>query len=143
MREVREIGTKAVGIVPAVHNTFFSHAQLSDKRREEIDLRRDQLKVLDNDPEILSIVIEEVLSYKPRFLTIDDRYLQLEKILDAIDGARKNNKIDDLVRVCKEVHGKLSESPGRANFLLKCMESINLKIAAIEHTQQAHQKAKL
>jgi hypothetical protein len=140
MRELKGLVREGVNIVPNVYNGFFSHAQLSDKRKEEISLRRDQLKVMDNDPVILRIVIHEILSYKPRFLTLDDRYLQLEKILDAIDKARENKNTDHLVSTCSSLFNELSESSNNLNTLLKCLTRINSKIS---ETQSTRPKAKL
>ena len=107
MREVGNLINTGIGIFPNVHNSLYSHAQLSDQRKVKITLRRDELKVMDEDPIILKIVIEEILSYKPRFFTLDDRYLQLEKILDAIEKARVDKNTDRLLQVCSEIHNQL------------------------------------
>lgn len=143
MRESKSLIKEGINIIPNVYNAFFSKAKLSDKRKEDIALRRDNLKVREDDSSILRIVIEELLSYKPRFLTLDDRYLQLEKILDAIDKARADKDMDKLILVCSEIYKELSESPGPGhlkNALLECLCNINLKI---ESAQSVQKKAKL
>jgi hypothetical protein len=140
MREIREVTINTFKVIPNFHNAIFSRAQLSDKRRESIDLRRDQLKVMENDSPILRIVIEEILSYKPRFLTLDDRYLQLEKILDAIDKARMNNNTDELVSICSKMGEELSKSAGQFNAFAQCILTINTKLLVQSVCQQ---KAKL
>jgi hypothetical protein len=140
MREARGLISEGIKIIPNIHNAFFSHAQLSDKRKEDIALRRDKLKVESNDPFILRIVIEEILSYKPRLITLDDRYLQLEKILDAIDNARIGQNTDNLILICSEINKELLRSPDKLNIFLKCMTRIDSRILEFQST---HQQAKL
>lgn len=137
MREIANFVKGGINIVPTAYTTIFSHAQLSDKRKEEIASRRDQLKVMEDDPPILSIVIEEMLSYKPGSFTLDDRYLQLEKILDAIDKCRIEGNTEKLAFLCSKIQKELSElsTTHTKNYLLECLNTIEVKIKNIQPPQ--------
>ncbi len=135
MREARNLIWSSISVIPNIHNAAFSHAQLSDDRKEAIAARRDQLKVMPEDFPVLRIVIEEMLAYKPRYLTLDDRYIQLEKILDAIDKTRMDKNNDYLLAVCSEIHQELTEFPGKTkNALLDRMNQIMLRIEKVQQT---------
>lgn len=130
MREVREVVVYGIKLGPNLYTEVFSNAKLSDKRKENIETRRDELKVMDNDHPIVEIVVEGVLSYKPRLFTLGDRYLQLEKILDAIDKARADKNVDLLVLTCKKIGEELLPTHSHLNALERCLSDINAKILA-------------
>lgn len=128
MRELKELTTAAIKLGPNVYAELFSHAKLSDERKERIESRRDQLKVLENDSPIVAIVVEELLAYKPRLITLHDRYLQLEMILDAIDKSRNDKNDDRLVLVCKKIGEALAPTSSRFNLFERCISEINARI---------------
>lgn len=116
-------------ILPNTYNFFASKSKLSDKRKIEIEERRGRLKSEEDDPKVLRIVIEEMLAYKPGLVTLDDRYLQLEQILDAIDKAKTTKQTDRLASLCEEVAREISSSPGNfKNAFLERLQNANLRI---------------
>ena len=116
-------------LLPNTYNFLASKSKLSEKRKIEIEERRGRLKTEDDDIKIVRIVIEEMLAYKPGIVTLDDRYLQLEQILDAIDKTRKTKQPEYLIRLCDKITNQLSASPGKfKNYLLERLESINFRI---------------
>lgn len=128
-------------VIPNTYNFFASKSKLSGKRKEEIEERRGRLKFEAEDPKILRIVIEEILAYKPSLVTLDDRYLQLEQILDAIDKAKVIKQTEHLVTLCSELAKNIQDSPGKfKNHFLECLQSINTRINA---AQDISLKAKL
>mgnify|MGYP001300202271 CR=1 FL=1 len=138
MFNARSLVRDAINVIPSTHNRFFSHAKLSDNRKEEIVLRRDKLKILQDDLPEIKIVINELLSYMPSLVTLDDRYLQLEKILDAIDNVRESRNSATLVSVCSDVYNELVEKPGHLkNLLLDCLATIQAKLATTHSIPQA------
>lgn len=127
--------------IPNTYNFFASKSKLSDKRKAEIEERRGRLKVEAEDPKILRVVIEEILAYKPSLVTLDDRYLQLEQVLDAIDKAKANKQTEHLITLCNELAKNIQNSPGKfKNYFLECLQDINIRINA---TQNVSLKAKL
>lgn len=115
-------------VLPNTYNFFRSTVKLSSQRKQAIEERRGQLKSRASDPKILCIVIEEMLAYKPGLLTLDDRYLQLERILDAIDEARKTGETANLLDVCENITQqlqKISDSVIGINVFLRRLESIH------------------
>lgn len=128
-------------LLPNTYNFFASKTKLSDKRKIEIEERRGRLKSEEKDPKILRIVIEEMLAYKPGLMTLDDRYLQLEQILDAIDQAKMTKQTDGLANLCEEIAKEISASPGKfKNAFLERLQNVNLRIKE-EHAHDL--KAKL
>lgn len=120
---------KGYEFLPDTYNHFASKIRLSSKRKEEIEERRGRLKIEDEDPQELHIVIEEMLAYKPGVVTLDDRYYQLEKILDAIDETRVSKKTEDLISLCQEITKEISDSPGMfKNSFLERLRSINARL---------------
>jgi hypothetical protein len=130
MREAKEMVIAGLKLGPNFYAEFFSHAKLSDERKEKIESRRDALKVFDDDLPVVAIVVKELLSYKPRLVTLHDRYLQLEMILDAVDKSRKDKNENHLVLVCKKIAAELAQTPTRLNLFERCLSEINAKIAA-------------
>jgi hypothetical protein len=128
-------------ILPNTYNFFASKSKLSEKRKTEIEERRGRLKIEEDDPKSLRIVIEEMLAYKPGLVTLDDRYLQLEQVLDAIDKAKVTKQTPRLISLCQEIASELSASPGIfKNTFLERLQEINLRIKAIP---TVHLQAKL
>lgn len=116
-------------LLPNTYNYFASKSKLSDKRKAEIEERRGRLKFESDDPKALRIVIEEMLAYKPGLVTLDDRYLQLEQILDAIDKAKVSKQVDHLVTLCNELAKDIRTSPGIfKNSFLDRLQGINIRI---------------
>ena len=110
-------GKSGYETIPSVYNFFASKSKLSDKRKVEIEERRGRLKIEGDDPKILRIVIEGILTYKPSLMTLDDRYLQLEQILDAIDKAKTTKHTDNLTAICEEIAKDMASSPGDSKML--------------------------
>lgn len=111
-------------LVPNTYNFFASKSKISDKRKTEIEERRGRLKFEAEDPQIVRIFIEELLAYKPGIVTLDDRYLQLEQMLDAIDKAKTSKQTEDLIILCDKLIKDLKESPGKfKNHFLESLQS--------------------
>jgi hypothetical protein len=126
-------GKSGYETIPHIYNFFASKSKLSDKRKVEIEERRGRLKIESDDPKILSIVIEGILTYKPGPMTLDDRYLQLEQILDAIDKAKTTKRTENLTPICEKIAKDIASSPGKfKNAFLECLQTINLRIQAFE-----------
>lgn len=132
-----------INFFPKTYNYFASESKISENRKTTIEERRGQLKMEDTDPVILKIVIQEMLAYKPTRMTLDDRYLQLERILDAIDEARTMKNTDKLIHLCTTLAQALTSKPGMKNALLERLQSINLQIAALESNQTHLFKSKI
>ena len=121
-------------LFPNTYKFFASTVQLSEERKREIDERRGRLKFEIGDPEILRIIIEEMLAYKPTLMTLDDRYLQLEQILDAIDTAKSTKQMDSLITLCNEIAKDILSSPGTfKNSFLECLQKISFRISAAQN----------
>ncbi len=119
--------------IPVVYNRFSSKIQLTDKRRAQIEERRGQLKIETSDPPELKVVIEGILNYKPSVFTLDDRYFQLEQILDAIDRAKNSKQIDEIIDLCAEITKNNTLSPSKfKNTFQEHIDSINLHIQRLE-----------
>ncbi len=122
--------------IPEVHKYINSRAQISKKRIADIEERRGNLKSSANDSPILKIVIEEMLAYKSTSFTLDDRYLELEKILDAIEEARTTQQTDNLMKLCKEIIEDISTSSyslGKTiNSFLTRLQEIEKRAAALQ-----------
>lgn len=120
---------KAYEFAPHTYNYFASNTKLSDKRKTAIEERRGQLKIEESDPAVVKIVKEELLAYKPSDFTIDDRFLQLEQILDMLDKVKANNQIDDLITVCEKIAKDNKEFPGIfKNAFLARLTKINERV---------------
>lgn len=117
---------KAYEVAPQTYNYFASNTKLSDKRKASIEERRGQLKIEEDDPIVVKIVKEELLAYKPGDFTIDDRFLQLEQILDMLDKVKVTNQINDLMAVCEKIAKDNTDSPGAfKNSFLDRLNKIN------------------
>jgi len=115
--------------LPNAYNFFASKSQLSEKRKTNIEERRAQLKIEEDDSPIVKILIDELLAYKPMPFTLDDRYLQLEQILDAIDKAKGTKQTHELVALSEKVIKAMSVSPGTfRNAFLERLQSANQQI---------------
>jgi hypothetical protein len=127
---------KAINLAPRTYNFFYSKVELSDERRANIDKRRSQLKFESNDPLILKIIIEEMLAYKTSSFSLDDRYLQLEQVLDAIDKAKINKETDELLNLCVQLAKENASSPVKfKNAFLERLNAINSRIREIENNK--------
>jgi len=128
-------------LVPRTYNFFASKSQLSDKRKKTIEERRAQLKIDEGDTPVMKIIIDELLAYKPNAFTLDDRYLQLEQILDAIDKAKVNKQSDHLVAVCEKIAEHMTLSPG--TFKNAFLERLQSAILRIQETEDCQLRSKL
>ncbi len=143
MKSVKKLIEEGLAAGPNLYTHFASDIKLSSNRKKRIANRRSELKIGDDDHRILKIVIKGILGYKPVIFTLDDRYFQLEQILNAIDEAKKTNKVDKLMTVCERIKKELNASPGRFNnALLTQLEHIDAKINKLESYSQKH-KARL
>lgn len=117
--------------LPNTYNFFMSTVKLSNQRKQAIEERRGQLKNEVSDSKILRIVIEEMLAYKPGLLTLDDRYLQLERILDTINETRKTGNTANLLAVCDKITQqlqKVSSTNVGINLFLRRLKGIHRRV---------------
>lgn len=120
---------KAYEVAPQTYNYFASNTKLSDKRKIAIAERRGQLKIEENDSAVVKIVKEELLAYKPNDFTVDDRFLQLEQILDMLDKVKVNNQSNDLLAVCEKIAKDNKDTPGIfKNAFLDRLNKINERV---------------
>jgi ABC-type phosphate transport system auxiliary subunit len=129
--------------IPELYTEYNSTINIADSRKKQIEERRGRLKVEKDDPRILQIVIIEMLKYKPSSFRLHDRYLELEKVLDAIDDARVNKETHELIKTCEEIANNLKKSPGPFNRLLIHLNNINSQIQALQKGQAQLPRAKL
>lgn len=123
------VAKKAYEVAPQTYNYYASNTKLSDKRKAAIEERRGQLKIEESDATIVKIVKEELLAYKPSDFTIDDRFLQLEQILDMLDKVKANNQANDLIALCEKIAKDNKESPGIfKNAFLDRLNKINERV---------------
>lgn len=118
--------------LPNAYTHFASTVKLSNQRKIEIEERRGRLKFEPTDSKVLRIFIEEMLAYKPGLLTLDDRYLQLEQLLDAIDHARNTKNTDSLMVLYKGIVQGLEKVPGLfKNSFFERLQAIDSRLKEI------------
>ncbi len=117
---------KSVEMIPYINNTLRSQIKLSEKRREEIEARRAGLKADKDDPLAVKLIIREILSYQPSKITLDDRYFELEQVLDEIQQAKATKTTDDLLACCNSIISKTDHTSRFQNkFVLRLENAVD------------------
>lgn len=107
-----KLGFGLFGAAAGVYTFFASSVHLSAERKEMIEKKRGNLKPQESDSSAVSEVVSGLLTYKTTAVTLDDRFLQLERVLDAIDKARQTRKDGEMIEtICTQVQGELNNNP--------------------------------
>ncbi len=128
---------KAVEMIPYINNTLRSQIKLSEKRREEIEARRASLKADKDEPLVVKLIIREILSYQPSKITLDDRYFELEQVLDEIQHTKVTKTTDDLVKCCNSIISKTDHASRFQNKFVLCLENAMDKISQTQTAMRA------
>jgi hypothetical protein len=128
---------KILSIAPDTYKYFFSNSKINEKRAARIEERRGQLKVEADDHPHVKIVKEELLAYKSNAFTLDDRLLQLERLLDCLDSIKQTDDVSELIRLCQCIaeENRASQSILRNSFLLQ-LDKILIKVGKLQESSK-------